>query len=98
MILIEEGKIRLSDRLVKFLPEFDNHGKGQITVEQLLRHRSGIGDYLDEEAFWGVVESARETATALAGRIREGDIHHDPRGGDCPTWCDLWPMCRIERP
>ncbi len=55
-------------------------------------------DYLDEEAFWGVVESARETATALAGRIQEGDIHHDPRGGDCPTWCDLWPMCRIERP
>jgi ATP-dependent helicase/nuclease subunit B len=55
-------------------------------------------DYLDEEAFWGVVESARETATALAGRIQEGDTHHDPRGGDCPTWCDLWPMCRIERP
>jgi ATP-dependent helicase/DNAse subunit B len=54
-------------------------------------------DYLDEKAFWGVVESARETATALAGRIQEGDVHHDPRGGDCPTWCDLWPMCRIER-
>jgi ATP-dependent helicase/DNAse subunit B len=54
-------------------------------------------DYLDEEAFWGVVESARETATALAGRIRDGDIHHDPRGGDCPTWCDLWSMCRVER-
>jgi ATP-dependent helicase/nuclease subunit B len=54
-------------------------------------------DYLDEGAFWGVVESARETATALAGRIGEGDIHHDPRGGDCPAWCDLWPMCRIER-
>ena len=55
-------------------------------------------DYLDEEAFWGVVESARATATALAGRIREGDVHHDPRGGDCPTWCDLWSMCRTERP
>jgi len=54
-------------------------------------------DYLDEEAFWGVVESARETATALAGRIQEGDVHHDPRGGDCPAWCDLWPVCRIER-
>jgi ATP-dependent helicase/DNAse subunit B len=54
-------------------------------------------DYLDEGAFWGVVESARETATALAERIRQGDVHHDPRGGDCPTWCDLWPMCRIER-
>jgi ATP-dependent helicase/nuclease subunit B len=54
-------------------------------------------DYLDEEAFWGVVESARETATSLAGRIQEGDVHHDPRGGDCPTWCDLWTVCRIER-
>jgi ATP-dependent helicase/DNAse subunit B len=54
-------------------------------------------DYLDEGAFWGVVESARATATALAGRMQEGDVEHDPRGGDCPTWCDLWPMCRIER-
>ncbi len=54
-------------------------------------------DYLDEEPFWGVVESARETAAALAGRIQEGDVHHDPRGGDCPTWCDLWSVCRIER-
>ncbi|HEY1564821.1 MAG TPA: PD-(D/E)XK nuclease family protein [Gaiellaceae bacterium] len=54
-------------------------------------------DYLDEEAFWGVVESARTTATVLAERIREGDVRHDPRGGECPSWCDLWPICRIER-
>jgi ATP-dependent helicase/nuclease subunit B len=54
-------------------------------------------DYLDEEGFWGVVESARGTATALAARIREGDVRHDPLGGECPTWCDLWPVCRIER-
>lgn len=54
-------------------------------------------DYLDEEAFWGVVESARETATALAERMRTGDVRHDPLGGECPSWCDLWPVCRIER-
>ena len=54
-------------------------------------------DYLDEEAFWGVVESARTTATALAERIGEGDVHHDPLGGECPAWCDLWTVCRIER-
>jgi ATP-dependent helicase/DNAse subunit B len=55
-------------------------------------------DYLDEDAFWAQVERARETAGALAQRIRGGDVRHDPRGGDCPAWCDLWSMCRVERP
>jgi ATP-dependent helicase/DNAse subunit B len=55
-------------------------------------------DYLDENAFWAAVESAQATARRLAGRIRGGDIEHDPRGGECPTWCDLWPMCRVPRP
>jgi ATP-dependent helicase/DNAse subunit B len=54
-------------------------------------------DYLEEDDFWGVVESARATAATLAERIREGDVRHDPRDGECPAWCDLWPMCRVER-
>jgi len=54
-------------------------------------------DYLDEDAFWAAVESAQATAQRLAGRIRTGDIEHDPRGGECPAWCDLWPMCRVAR-
>jgi ATP-dependent helicase/DNAse subunit B len=54
-------------------------------------------DYLDEETFWGAVENAQEIARRLAGRIRGGDVEHDPRGGECPAWCDLWPMCRVER-
>ena len=47
--------------------------------------------------FWRLVESAQETAARLAGRIREGDVRHDPKGGDCPSWCDLWSMCRVKR-
>ena len=54
-------------------------------------------DYLDDEAFWNQVEGAKETATQLAERIRGGDVKHDPKGGECPTWCDLWPMCRVRR-
>jgi RecB family exonuclease len=54
-------------------------------------------DYLDEDAFWAQVETARERAAANAQRIRAGDIQHDPKGGDCPTWCDLWPVCRVPR-
>jgi uncharacterized protein YbbC (DUF1343 family)/CubicO group peptidase (beta-lactamase class C family) len=59
MILVEEGKLRLSDRLGRSLPAFDNHGKGAITIEQLLRHRAGlvpddpIADYQNgPEAAW----------------------------------------------
>jgi len=55
-------------------------------------------DYLDEETFWNQVETARERAYEAAGRIRTGDVRHDPKGGDCPAWCDAWSVCRIERP
>ena len=42
MLLVEEGRVKLEDRVVKYLPELDNHGKGEITVEHLLRHRAGL--------------------------------------------------------
>ena len=43
------------------------------------------------------VERARGKAATLVERIREGDLRHDPQGGDCPHWCDLWRICRKER-
>ena len=54
-------------------------------------------DYLEGAAFEAEIDHARATAVELAGRIRAGDVVHDPRGGDCPAWCDLWRMCRKER-
>ena len=54
-------------------------------------------DYLDEDEFWSRLEVARADARSLAQRIREGDVEHDPRGGSCPSWCDLWRMCRKAR-
>jgi ATP-dependent helicase/nuclease subunit B len=54
-------------------------------------------DYLAEGDFWARVESARELAGRLAERMRGGDILHDPKGGACPSWCDLWTVCRIRR-
>lgn len=53
-------------------------------------------DYLDEEPFWAQIETARTRAHDSAVRIRAGDVHHDPRDGDCPAWCDAWPICRVE--
>ena len=55
-------------------------------------------DYVEEEAFWGQIEKAQEHARGVVERIRAGDVRHDPKGGfPCPTWCDLWSMCRVKR-
>jgi ATP-dependent helicase/DNAse subunit B len=55
-------------------------------------------DYVDEDDFWGKVAKAEETARGIVGRIRDGDVLHDPREGTCPSWCELGPMCRVKRP
>ncbi len=54
-------------------------------------------DYVDDDEFWRRLDAARVLAHDLAERIRSGDVEHDPRGGSCPSWCDLWPMCRVKR-
>jgi ATP-dependent helicase/DNAse subunit B len=55
-------------------------------------------DYLDEEEFWAQTERAKEHALRFVEGIRSGEVRHDPKGGfPCPTWCDLWSMCRVAR-
>ena len=54
-------------------------------------------DYLDDDAFWAQVDTARERAGEYAERIRAGDVRHDPKGDGCPSWCDLWKVCRVPR-
>jgi ATP-dependent helicase/nuclease subunit B len=55
-------------------------------------------DYVEEDAFWGQIERAQEHARSMVERIRAGDVRHDPKNGfPCPSWCDLWPMCRVRR-
>jgi CubicO group peptidase (beta-lactamase class C family) len=46
LMLVEEGKLSLSDTLGRFLPGYPTHGH-HITVEHLLTHTSGIKSYTD---------------------------------------------------
>ena len=73
--------------------------RGLVRVEGGTEAVPGLkkADYLDEDAFWGQVERARERAVAAVERIRAGDVLHDPRGGSCPSWCGYWTMCRVRR-
>ncbi|WP_230200222.1 serine hydrolase domain-containing protein [Bacillus niameyensis] len=40
--LLDEGFIHLKDRISRFFPSFENNGKGDITIKQLLTHTSGL--------------------------------------------------------
>jgi uncharacterized protein YbbC (DUF1343 family) len=42
MILIDRGKIDPQEKVATYFPEFGKNGKENITVEQLLLHRSGL--------------------------------------------------------
>jgi CubicO group peptidase (beta-lactamase class C family) len=42
MILVERGLVRLGDPVSRYIPEFGEMGKKNISVEQLLTHRSGL--------------------------------------------------------
>jgi uncharacterized protein YbbC (DUF1343 family)/CubicO group peptidase (beta-lactamase class C family) len=47
MILVEEGRVRSSDRVAAFIPGFERYGKGDITVRHLLTHLSGLRPDID---------------------------------------------------
>jgi D-alanyl-D-alanine carboxypeptidase len=49
MQLVEEGKLKLSDKLSTFFPKIPN--AQTITVEMLLRHRSGLFNYTSHPDF-----------------------------------------------
>ena len=42
MQLWEQGKFRMNDPVAKYLPEFGQNGKQDITIRQLLVHYSGL--------------------------------------------------------
>lgn len=50
--LAEQGKIRLNERVVTYIPEFTGSGKERITVRQLLTHYSGLRPDLDMQERW----------------------------------------------
>ncbi len=54
-------------------------------------------DFLTDEVFDETIVAAVEQADGIVAGIRAGRIGRDPRGGECPTWCRLAPICRKER-
>jgi len=73
MILVEKGKLKLSDKLSKFVPDFNVKGKNLITIEDLLRHQAGFQSglpYLADETFSSYIKRIAERPLKYAPRTR----------------------------
>jgi CubicO group peptidase (beta-lactamase class C family) len=62
MILFDQGKIRLDDRVSQFVPEFTGGGKENVTIRLLLEHRSGLPAGRD---LWRIAHTPDEARAAV---------------------------------
>lgn len=60
MVLVENGSIRLGDKVKRYLPKFTGGGKDNITVHQLLTHFSGLRPDFDLSKHWEGYDDAME--------------------------------------
>lgn len=65
MILVEQGKLRLADRVAAHLPAFAQNGKEKVTVMELLLHTSGLTADNPLADYAGGYERAIEKISAL---------------------------------
>jgi uncharacterized protein YbbC (DUF1343 family)/CubicO group peptidase (beta-lactamase class C family) len=62
MMLVEDGRIRLSDPVAQFIPEFAKYGKSRVTVRHLLTHMSGLRPDVDLADPWVGYDAAIQLA------------------------------------
>jgi uncharacterized protein YbbC (DUF1343 family)/CubicO group peptidase (beta-lactamase class C family) len=80
MLLVEEGQVRLNDRVNAYLPDFAG-GQSPITVRQLLTHFSGLRPDVDLEPVWkgygtGIkLAYAEKPVAPVGGRFIYSDIN-----------------------
>jgi CubicO group peptidase (beta-lactamase class C family) len=62
MILFDEGKLHLDDRVVQYIPEFGGGAKDNVTIRMLLEHRSGLPAGRD---LWRLASTPEEARAAV---------------------------------
>ncbi len=63
MALVEDGRIRLTDPVASFIPEFGKYGKDRVTVRDMLTHMSGLRPDVDVADEWTGRDEAIRRAT-----------------------------------
>ena len=73
LMLVEDGKIRLSDRVATHIPGFERYGKAGITIRHMLTHVSGLRPDVDLADPWVGYDTAIELAIEEVPTSRPGE-------------------------
>ena len=65
MQLVEKGRMKLSDTLDMYLPDFPYPEKSRITISHLLTHSSGLGNYFTHRDYESKMQTLRHIKDAL---------------------------------
>ena len=63
--LVEKKKLSFKDKVIKYLPNLPLKTFGNITIEQLLTHTSGLGDIFCNPAFLDIKDTAKSLNTYI---------------------------------
>lgn len=74
MTFVEEGKLKLTDTVGKFLPVLSQHGKGNITIAQCLSHLTAVKSPPLKESLqgWKNIHSMDQAIDEIAAMPMEG--------------------------
>lgn len=77
LLLEQDGRLALSDPLARFLPDFPR--AADLTLERMLNHTSGLGNYTDTPAFIQNSRTDRSTAELVAAMRDSANLQaHEP--------------------
>lgn len=65
MLLVEQGKLKLDDKISLYVPDLKPEIAERVTIHQLLNHTSGIVDFINSPGFW---------TNRLGERVSRSDI------------------------
>ena len=78
--LVEDGLLSFNDRIADHMPEFAQHGKGDITLAQVLSHRAGFPSQNVTPAVWtDHLEMRRQVCNFTLEWTPGSRLHYHPR-------------------
>jgi CubicO group peptidase (beta-lactamase class C family) len=75
-LLVERGAISFTDKVAEHLPGFEQNGKGDITIIQLLTHQGGFPNAQMPKAAWADHDLMRKTVCAFTLEWTPGSRVH----------------------